>query len=292
VLPRVAVEVGYNRRHWGNFFVTYNELIGPGDYDTMVVPVPQHPELPNAGQTASYAMITAAAAQRGASDFQTMEDNVAGEDRTAYWHGVDTNATARYGDLTVQFGTTTGRGVRNTCALWEARPQFAGTNRLDACDVSEPWLTTVRGLASYRVPKIDTQVSTTIRSNRAVAGENASSGVSLNANYQMPNSVVLGLLGRLPAGQNINQTTTVNLLAPSELYPLTRRTEVDVRVAKILRFGDMRLDVGVDIYNLFNANTTTTYQQTYLYTNNGATWLDPTAILGPRLARLNATLSF
>ena len=32
--------------------------------------------------------------------------------------------------------------------------------------------------------------------------------------------------------------------------------------------------------------------QTYLYSNNGATWLDPTAILGPRLARLNATLTF
>jgi hypothetical protein len=26
--------------------------------------------------------------------------------------------------------------------------------------------------------------------------------------------------------------------------------------------------------------------------NNGATWLDPTAILAPRLARFNATLSF
>jgi hypothetical protein len=39
-------------------------------------------------------------------------------------------------------------------------------------------------------------------------------------------------------------------------------------------------------------NTTTSYQQTYLYTNNGATWLDPTAIIAPRLARFNATLTF
>ena len=296
VLPRVAVEVGYNRRHWGNFLVTYNELVGPQDYDTWVVPVPNHPDLPNAGGTASFVAITAAAAARGNQDFQTTEENVAGESRTAYWHGVDTNATARAGNLTVQVGTTTGRGVRNTCALWAARPQFsisAGVaQRLDGCDVSEPWLTTVRGLASYQVPKVDVLVSTTIRSNRTNAGENASSGVSLNGNYQLPNAVVQQLLGRLPAGQNINQTTTVNLLAPSELYPLTRRTEVDVRIAKILRFSGTRLDVGVDIYNLLNANTTTTYQQTYLYSNNGATWLDPTAILGPRLARLNATLTF
>ena len=100
------------------------------------------------------------------------------------------------------------------------------------------------------------------------------------------------LLGRLPAGASAAQNTTVNLLAPSELYPLERRTEVDIRIAKILRFGGTRLDVGVDVYNLFNSNTTTSYHQTYLYTNNGATWLDPTAILAPRLARFNATLSF
>jgi hypothetical protein len=67
---------------------------------------------------------------------------------------------------------------------------------------------------------------------------------------------------------------------------------VDVRLAKILRFGGRRLDVGFDLYNLFNSNTATTYDQTFLYSNNGATYLQPTAILAPRLARFNATLSF
>ena len=297
LLPGVALEASYNRRHWGNFLVTYNRLVGPEDYDTWVVPVPDHPDLPNTGSTASFVAITAAAAARGVQDFQTAEKNVAGEDRTAYWHGVDLNVTARLArDLTVQAGTTTGRGVRDTCALWRARPQFSITgttaNRLDACDVTEPWLTTVRGLASYRIPKVDVLASTTIRSARTVASENASNGASLSANYQMPNTVVQQLLGRLPAGAFATGNTTVNLLAPSELYPLDRRTEVDIRIAKILRFGGTRLDVGVDVYNLFDAHTTTTYLQTYLYSNNGATWLDPTAILGPRLARLNATLTF
>jgi hypothetical protein len=127
---------------------------------------------------------------------------------------------------------------------------------------------------------------------RTVASENASNGASLAANYQIPNTEVQRLLGRLPAGASAAQNTTVNLLSPSALYPLDRRTEVDIRVAKILRFGGSRLDLGVDLYNLFNANTTTTYQQTYLYSNDGATWLAPTAILAPRLARFNATLSF
>ena len=124
-----------------------------------------------------------------------------------------------------------------------------------------------------RFPRSTCIASTTVRSIRTTASENASNGSSLAANYQIPNSVLVGFLGRLPAGATAAQNTTVNLLAPSELYPLERRTEVDVRVAKILRFGGSRLDVGVDLYNLFNSNTVTSYQQTYLYTNNGATWL-------------------
>ena len=295
--PGVSLEVGYNRRTWGNFQVTYNTLVGPADYDTWTVPVPSNPNLSNSGSTASFVAITPAAANRGVQDFQTKETNVAGEARTAYWHGIDVNGTARLrGNLTVQAGTSTGRGVRNTCALWQARPQFSISNntaqRLDACDVSEPWITTFRGLASYRIPKADVQVSSTIRSARTTASENASNGSSLSANYQLPNTVVQTLLGRLPAGAQATGTTTVNLLAPSELYPLTRRTEVDIRIAKILRLAGARFDLGVDVYNLFNANATTTYQQTYLFTDNGATWLNPTAILGPRLARFNATVTF
>src|SRR5262249_55620906 len=145
---------------------------------------------------------------------------------------------------------------------------------------------------SYRIPKAEVLVSSTIRSALTTASENASNGSSLSANYQLPNTVGQTLLGRLPAGASAAQTTTVNLRAPSQLDPPAPPAECGVRLAKILRFAGSRLDVGVDVYNLFNANTTTTYQQPYLYTNNGANWLDPTAILNSRLARFNATLTF
>jgi hypothetical protein len=48
----------------------------------------------------------------------------------------------------------------------------------------------------------------------------------------------------------------------------------------------------MDLYNLFNSNVTTAYQQTYEYATNGASWLTPTAIAAPRLARFNVTLNF
>ena len=52
------------------------------------------------------------------------------------------------------------------------------------------------------------------------------------------------------------------------------------------------MDVGIDLYNLFNSNVTTSYQQTYEQRTDGAAWLTPTAIAAPRLARLNVTLNF
>ena len=296
VRPGLSVDLGYNRRRWGNFLVTYNQLAGPSDYDVWTVPVPINPNLPNSGGTESFVAITPAASARGSQSFMTKEETVAGETRTAYWHGVDVNATARAGRVTLQMGTSSWprcpEHLRVVAGTASTADYCAIANPSDACAVTEPWLTSFRGLASYRIPKVDVLVSTSIRSTRTVASENASNGSSLAANYQIPNTVVQQLLGRLPAGASAAQNTTVNLLAPSELYPLERRTEVDVRFAKILRFGRSRLDLGVDLYNLFNSNTTTTYQQTYLYTDNGATWLDPTAILAPRLARFNATLSF
>jgi hypothetical protein len=65
-----------------------------------------------------------------------------------------------------------------------------------------------------------------------------------------------------------------------------------MRFAKILRFGGRRADVGIDLYNLFNSNVATAYQQTYEYRTNGAAWLTPTGIAAPRLARLHVTVNF
>ena len=79
-------------------------------------------------------------------------------------------------------------------------------------------MTSFRASAAYTVPKIDVLVSAQFRSLNpnnigGVGGDSATNGASLNANYQLPNSVVQQILGQLPAGSLINGTTTVNLLA-------------------------------------------------------------------------------
>ena len=67
-----------------------------------------------------------------------------------------------------------------------------------------------------------------------------------------------------------------------------------MRFAKVLRFaGRMRVNVGVDLYNLFNTNSTTAYDGTFDYgVVNGGEWLRPTTIVQPRFVRLNVTVDF
>jgi len=293
LIPRLSIEAGYNRRWWGNFFVTDNVLTTAADYDTYSILIPQHDNLPGAGTPASFVAITQAANARGAQNYMTSERDY-GDARTAYWQGVDFTATARLANgLTVQGGTSTGRGVRNLCNVTRALPELLGTARVDSCDVTEKLATSFRGLASYTVPKVAVLVSASMRSlETAPGGGVATNGLSLAANYVVPNTIIQQSLGRLPANALATGTTTLNVLNPGQLYALERINLVDMRFAKILRFAGRRADVGMDLYNLFNSNVTTSYQQTYEQRTNGAAWLTPTAIAAPRLARFHVTFNF
>ena len=215
LLPRLSIEAGYTRRWWGNFFVTDNVLTTAADYDTYGIAIPQHANLPGGGSTASFVAITPAAAARGAQNYMTTETDY-GSARTSYWQGGDFTATARLSNgLTVQGGTSTGRAVRNNCDVTRALPELLGTARVDSCDVTEKWSTSFKGLASYTVPKIDVLVSASMRSLEAAPGGGvATNGLSLAANYVVPNTVIVQSLGRLPANALATGTTTVNLLNP------------------------------------------------------------------------------
>ena len=68
-----------------------------------------------------------------------------------------------------------------------------------------------------------------------------------------------------------------------------RLNVVDMRFAKILRFGRTRTNVGFDVYNIFNANPVITNNMTFV--PNG-TWLRPNSILAARFARFSVTVDF
>ena len=118
------------------------------------------------------------------------------------------------------------------------------------------------GLGSYTIPKIDVLVSGTFRSDQ---------GATLAANYTVTSAVAAQSLGRPLAGNTPN--VTVNLIAPGSLYG-DRVNELDLRIAKVLRFGRTRTNVGFDIFNVLNANPVLTYNAAFI-PGTGAGWCRP-----------------
>jgi hypothetical protein len=299
ILPRMSIEVGYARRWFNGVTVTDNLARTPDEHDSYVVTAPNDSRLPGGGGYPIRVYVpTAAAAREPAQNYITFQTDF-GPEQENYWHGVDVtlNARTRWG-LTFSGGTSTGREIEDDCATQVLIDSPDPRN----CRDVDPFQTTFRGLASYTIPKIDVLISGTVRSQPEI--ERA-------ANWNLPNTTssaacrpnpaacvtVQGLLGRLPVGSNSTGTTTIALVDnDNRLFSGERRTQVDLRIAKILRFGSTRSDIGVDVGNLLNTNYATNWENTYQYsignTANGGSWNNPTAIYTPRFVRLNFTVNF
>ena len=147
------------------------------------------------------------------------------------------------------------------------------------CRFAEPYRTDFRGLATYTVPRVDVQLALTWMS---VPGE------YLEANFVADNAWIAA--GPQPLGRPLTgaAVATVNLITPYTVFA-DRRNNMDFRVAKILRFGGRRAQVGVDLYNLMNTDVVTAYNQTFVA---GGPWLTPTAIQPARYARFSMEIDF
>ena len=160
----------------------------------------------------------------------------------------------------------------NSCEVRTVLPETAATNPWCNFDTT---LLRVTALGSYTVPKIDVLLATTFRSEQ---------GAQLAANYvAAPANTTLGRPFTGPP--NI----TVNLIEPGTLYG-DRANQLDLRIAKNLRYGGTRTNVGLDMFNIFNANPVLSYNQSCSPTT--ATYLRPTSVLQPRYFKISAQVNF
>jgi hypothetical protein len=271
LLPRLSAEVTYHRRWWGNFTATDNVLVQPSDYDPYSIVAPVDPRLPDGGGYTIDDLWDINSTSFGRVDnFVAPSDDYGTQVR--YWHGVDLNISGRMRNgLMFQGGTSTGRLVTDDC---DVDPKLDSPSRR-FCRVVAPFATQFKGLMSYTIPKVDVQVSSTIQSLP---------GASLSANLVVSSAVVEQTLGRPLSGGA--RTVTVNLIAPQTVFG-DRINQVDFRIAKVLRFGRTRTQVGVDIFNVMNSNVANGYLQTF-----GPSWLRPTSVMDARFARVSGQIDF
>jgi hypothetical protein len=200
----------------------------------------------------------------------TLSDNFGKQFR--HYNGVDLVLNARLaGGLILQGGTNTGRFETNTCYVVNT-PQ-----ELLYCDVRPPFQTQGKVLAIYTLPWWDLQTSATYQTLP---------GPQITASWAAPASAVTGL-GRPLAGGA--RTVTVPLIAPGTLYA-DRMNQVDLRIAKNIRSGQLRVQPQLDIYNLLNGNAVLGVNNTY--SPVGTTWQRPTAILAGRIFKVGVLVTF
>jgi hypothetical protein len=300
LLPRVSAQLSYNHRTFHGFFVTQdiNRDVAT-DYAHYTITAPSDPRLPDGGgyPVTVYVATVTGAAQNFLTPESTYADN--GEEHKAYFDGVNFDVNARLrGGLFGSIGTQTGRRVDDRCNVQGFLTGSGGPNPRGCYD-ADPWQTTIRGLASYTVPKIDVLISATVRSQPPLAQ---------SVNWQIPNTVLQSMGGVLAPGALPTGNTTIAVVGTAgagvtqgrrdsndqvRLFADNRRTQIDMRFAKVVRFGRTRTDIGVDLWNLLNTNYATDYEDTYSFTQaNGGTWLNPTAVYPPRFVRLNFTVNF
>jgi hypothetical protein len=293
VAPRTSVEVTYVRRSWDNQTVTDNRAYTASDYDRFSLTAPVDARLPNGGgyRVDGIYELKADRVFGRLDNFVTHANNF-GDGIVETYNGVDINVNSRVaGALQLQGGINVGQSARNECDVTAQVPEvISGVFRTPEqfCDIASGWLLFVGGLASYTVPRIDVNVSATVQS-RPFAGGNfpGIASQSLAANWLVLNAQVTPALGRPLSGNA--QSAFVNVVEPGTLYG-DRINQVDMRVSKILRLGGTRMNVGVDLFNLFNTNAV--YQYATTYAGNGASWLQPSSLVTARFAKLSAQIDF
>ena len=285
LVPRVSVDIGWFRRIWGNFQVTDNQAVTAADYDFFSMRVPVDPRLPDGGGYLLEGLrnLKPTSFGRAARNYTTLSDKIVEGGQTERGDYIDVNVNARpRSGLSLQIGFSTGQTTEDNCAIVNELPELnSGANMrpLQFCHRETPWISQVKGYGVYTVPKLDVQVSGTFRSINEE---------SINANFTATNAYLAanGTLGRLLSGTtSATQNITVALLEPNTRY-LERRHELDLRFGKVLRFGRNRAVVGVDLFNTLNSNAVLGVNQSY------ASWMAPTSILNPRLAKFSIQYDF
>jgi len=201
-----------------------------------------------------------------------------------WYNGYDVGFTARVGRANIFGGTSVGRQLTANCDIDDPN----SLRYCDQRDLDMPYLTQFKISGSYPLP-YGVQISGNWQGYPGQPGGTARQDAtydpaisrvidtSLNVNYVVDRTVVPSL---------VQSSVTVPLIKPGTKY-LDRWNQIDVRLAKKFQFRNLNFQGQLDIFNVLNASSILTTNETY------GTSLDrPTSILQGRLLAVGAQLNF
>jgi len=310
----VSLYGGYFRRWFGNFLVTDDLNRAASDYESFSISQGSIPApgvsaggatLPSNVYTDQFFTPKPSVGALPVLNYVGLSDGLfPGSSVIDHWNGFDLSLNARLGHgVILQGGTSTGRQVTDTCDI--VNPANAGkfgdrsplvelltvlgtASSLNSCHVEQAWLTQLKFIGSYTVPKIDVQIGGSYQNIP---------GIELSATYAEINgdiarSTATGGLGHLPSTA-VSATATTNLaLVPPQTAYYDRINQLDLRLGKILKYSRTRANLSLDLYNLFNKSTVTGAGFGYTASTQTNTWLAPSSVIAPRLMKVSVTFDF
>ena len=278
--PGLGVTVGYFRTWWGNGgadtypgggtrgWVTDNLSVTPTDFDTFCVTAPSDSRLPNGGGNQLCGLYNVSPDKYGQVDnLVSHVSNFGGH--TYAFDGLDASMNLRFGEGGLFYGgVSIGRLNVNQCATPDAPAQF--------CEYT-------KGIKSQAQVKFN--ASYPLPAGFQVAGTFMNMpGLPLAARWNANNAAIAPSLGRNLSGGR--RSMRVELIEPFTAFE-DRMMRVDLRVAKNIEIGRVRIQPRIDLYNVFNAATILRVNVNY-----GSRLHQPTQVLAARFFKVGLDVRF
>jgi hypothetical protein len=283
LVPGVAVTFGYYHRDYHRLFYSDNLALSPSDFTPITIANPMTGD--------PLTVYSLAKAKVGAIDIVDKNSDT----NTRVYNGFELSFNARVHGANLFGGMTTDRTVSNYCQPYvgqriydAAAPVTAASNPnwTIYCDESKlgiPFRTQFKLSGNYPLPG-GIEFSGTFQTYPGTINYGSGSGsraaaVWLPVQYKISPKVVPGL----------NQSSETVSLIPSGTKWLDRLNQTDIRFAKKFPLAGTgnTWQLQLDIFNLFNASTPVSRNETY-----GSKLDQPTQILLGRLLSIGAQLHF
>lgn len=265
-------------------FVTDNQLVTPADYDTYCVTAPVDSRLPSGGGYQVCGLYDIKPALFGKTQNIVKQPSEFG-DPSVVSRFYSLSISSRFASgLLLSGGLDTGTIITDDCFVVDSPQQLLN------CRVETPYgtRTQLKMQGSYPLPR-EFSVSGTLQNT---------AGSLYTADWSVTNDQIKGSLGRNLAacGTKTVCSSSVNVpLLPPDTYTQPRRTQLDLRLSKVVRLGSKsRLRANFDIYNALNSNAVIN-----LISGYGPKWLYPAdggstgiGLLGARLLQFSGELTF
>ena len=294
VLTGLSVDASYFRRWYGNFTMVDNRSVTAADFTPFTITTPTDSRLPGGGGKVISGLYDVNPNKFGQTDNITTFTKNFGK-QVQMFNGVAFTVNARLPQgIILQGGIDSGTITQDVCDIRSKVPEYSVADPYSApvvaagqststlllagplawhCHTERP-TTQVKLLGSYTVPKIDLQVSSTLQSIP---------GPEIASFFTATNAAITPSLGRPLSGGAAN--ASINLVEPGTMYG-ERLNQMDIRVARPVRFGRTKATFQFDLYNALNVDAVTGVNTNY------ATWLRPQAVILGRFAKLGLQLDF